>query len=85
MTYLSPKCSNEGHVNTITYLESFGCLWRKTMREIQKTALIAPSSGICLLLCLQIKTTKGRNTTTTDHCQREIPKGCLVRSLSGAT
>jgi len=24
MTYLSPKCSNEGHENTITYLESFG-------------------------------------------------------------
>jgi len=64
--------------------KAYGFLWRNTMRQIKKTALAAPPSSIWLLLCLWIKTTvQGKKQR--HHCQREIPKCCLIRSLSGAT
>lgn len=36
VTYLSPKCSNEGHANTITYLESFGVSLEKDNERSSK-------------------------------------------------
>lgn len=78
VTYLSPEYSNEGHANTITYLESFGVSLEKDNEINSKDSTDCTFEWRLFTFVPLNKNHQGKKYN--DHCQSEIPKSCLIRS-----
>lgn len=74
------KCTNKGVRTPLPIGKSLWCLWRNTMRGIQKST----HCTLELLLLFVLLRRNHQEKKESHDCQSEVPKGSLTKHLSGA-